>query len=73
MNVSTETSAKAAPLPEDPDPHKHQHLRERGRSNSPVLVYDRDQKTVQVRNKKNIGQYFWSIPQIGSRIDLISL
>ena len=57
MGVSRENTGKAAALPEDLDPHKHQHLRERGRSNSPVLVYDRDQKTVQVRNKKNVGQY----------------
>ena len=67
MDVSKEiTTAKAAALPEDPDPLWHQHLRERGRSNSPVIVYDRDQKTVQVRNKKNVGQYRWPIPRIVS-------
>ena len=58
MDVSKEVTAKAAALAEDPDPLKHQHLRERGRSNNPVLVYDRDQKTLQVRSKKNVGQYF---------------
>ena len=41
---------------EDEEPSTHQHLKKRGRSNSPVVVYDCDQKTVQVRNKKNVGQ-----------------
>ena len=57
MDVSKNIMAKAATVSEDPEPLKHQHLKERGRSNSPVIVYDRDQKTVQVRNKKNVGQY----------------
>ena len=56
MDVSKEIAAKVAALPEDPYQQLYQHLRERGRTNSPVLVYDRDQKTVQVRNKKNVGQ-----------------
>ena len=56
MSVSKEIAAKAAALPEDAEPQKHQHLKEKGRTNSPVLVYDRDQKTVQVRNRKNVGQ-----------------
>ncbi len=56
MNAIKKAKAKAATATEDPDPLKHQHLRERGRSNSPVIVYDREQKTVKVRNKKNVGQ-----------------
>lgn len=59
MDASNETTAKVAAATEDQEPAKHQHLKERGRSNSPVVVYDHEQKTVQVRNKKNIGQYIF--------------
>lgn len=55
MDISHESTAKAATVSEDQEPFKHQLLRERGRSNSPVVVYDCDQKTVQVRSKKNVG------------------
>ncbi len=57
MDASREDTAKAATVTEDPEPFKHQHLKERGRTNSPVLVYDYEQKKVQVRNKKNVGRY----------------
>ena len=56
MDISKESTAKAAAVTEDQEPSKQQHLKERGRSNSPVLVYDCEQKTVQVLNKKNLGQ-----------------
>lgn len=56
MDVNNENTAQAAAATEDQEPAKHQHLKERGRSHSPVVVYDYEQKTVQVRNKKNIGQ-----------------
>ncbi|KAF6226435.1 hypothetical protein HO133_009301 [Letharia lupina] len=54
MDIGHESTAKAATVSEDQEPFKHQLLRERGRSNSPVVVYDCDQKTVQVRSKKNV-------------------
>ena len=60
MDLSDEDKGKTATVSEDQEPFKHQLLRERGRSNSPVVVYDCDQKTVQVRSKKNAGQYFTS-------------
>ena len=46
----------AATVAEEQEPFKHQLRKERRRSHSPVLVYDCDQKTVQVRSKKNVGQ-----------------
>ena len=64
MDVSNQSTAKAAAVIEDPEPPKQQHLREHGRSNSsnsPVLVYDCEQKTVQVLNKKNVGKLCASI------------
>lgn len=51
----TTAKAKATTVLEDQEPGRHQLLRERGRSNTPVVVYDREQKTVQVRNEKNLG------------------
>lgn len=56
MDISDKDTAKAAIAPEDQEPFKHQLLKERGRSNSPVVVYDCDQKTVQVRSKKTLGE-----------------
>lgn len=54
MDISDENTAKATTVVEDQEPLKHQLLKERGRSNSPVVVYDCDQKTVQVRSKKDV-------------------
>ena len=56
MDINDENTAKAPIVSEDQEPFKHQFLKERGRSNSPVVVYDCDQKTVQVRTKKNAGK-----------------
>ena len=50
--------ADTATAAHDQKPFKHRHLGVRGRSNSPVVVvYDHRQKKMQVRNKKNVGQY----------------
>ena len=56
MDTSDEDTVQPTLKVEDEEPSKHQHLKKRGRSNSPVVVYDCDQKTVQIRNKKNVGQ-----------------
>ena len=56
MDNSDDDRAKAATVPEDQEPPRHQFLKERGRSNSPVIIYDYEHKTVQVRSKKNAGQ-----------------
>ena len=56
MDFNNENTSKAATVSEGQEPFGHQILRERGRSNSPVVVYDCNQKTVQVRSKKNAGQ-----------------
>ena len=56
MDASDESTAKTAAVDEVQEPLKHQHLKDRGRSNSPVVVYDCEQKTVQVLSKKNVGQ-----------------
>ena len=55
MGASDKETVQATSRAEDQEPSKNQHLKKRGRSNSPVVVYDCDQKTVQVRNKKNVG------------------
>ena len=57
MDVSNENTAKAAAVNEDQEPFKNQHLKEWGPWNSSVLVYDWEQKTVQVRAKRDVGQY----------------
>ena len=59
MDADGKDAAKTATVLEDQEPVKHQYLKDRGRSNSPVLIYDCDQKTVQVRSRKFAGQ---SIP-----------
>ena len=56
MDISNDHTAQASTRAEDDGPPKYQHLKKRGRSNSPVVVYDCDRKTVQLRNKKNVGQ-----------------
>lgn len=58
MDTSDEDIVQATFKPEEEEPSKHQHLKKRGRSNSPVVVYDCDQKTVQVRNKKNVESFY---------------
>ena len=55
MDTSDEDTVQATFKTENEEPFTHQHLKKRGRSNTPVVVYDCDQKTVQVRNKKNVG------------------
>ena len=55
MDTSDEHTVQATSIVEDEHPSKHQHLKKRESSNSPVVVYDCDRKTVQVRNKKNVG------------------
>ena len=58
MPVSNERTAQSAAVTEDSEPFKHQYLEERGRSNSPVgVVYDCEQKTVQVWRRKKISQW----------------
>ena len=57
MDASDGNIAKVATVTEDQEPFKNQLLKERGRSNSPVVVYDCDEKTVQVLSKKSVGQY----------------
>ena len=54
MDIIDENTARAVTVPEHQEPSKH--IKERGRSNTPVLVYDCDQKTVQVRSKRDVGQ-----------------
>ena len=56
MHTSNEDTVQPTCRAENVEPSNHQHLKKRGRSNSPVVVYDYDQKTVQVRNKKNVGK-----------------
>ena len=56
MDTSNDAIAKGTRMNEDLEPHRHQFFREIGRSSGPVLIYDYEQKTVQVRSKKNAGQ-----------------
>lgn len=56
MDTSDEEIAKDTKMNEDQEPQRHQFFREIGHSSSPVLIYDYEQKTVQVRSKKNAGQ-----------------
>lgn len=58
MEPSEDSTANAAAALEDYEPDKSQHLKARGRSNSPplkrVIVYDCDQRTVEVQCEKNV-------------------
>ena len=56
MNVSSESTAKAAAVNEDQEPFENQHLKEWGPWSGSVLVYDWELKTVQVRTKRDVGQ-----------------
>ena len=49
MDTSDEEIANDKKMNQDQEPHRHQFF-------SPVLIYDYEQKTVQVRSKKNAGQ-----------------
>ena len=60
MDTHDKKVAKGTGLNQDQAPPRHQFLREIGRSSSPVLIYDYEQKTVQVRSKKNAGQWPFS-------------
>ena len=63
MNTGNQRTALSAAVDDDLEPFKHQHLKEQGRTNSPVgVVYDCEQKTVQVWRRKKIGQ--WSLTHI---------
>ncbi len=56
MENNNENAAKSPLHLEEYEPSRRQFLKEKGRSNSPVVVYDCDQKTVQVRSKKDFGK-----------------